>query len=285
MNQPKVFQFAEVIKPYEVLIFDIWGVLYDGIDPYPNVINFLNNTIENGKKIIFLSNTPRPGNIMGGKFRSWGLDMNKVTIYTSGDALREQLLSWDDEVFKTLGKKCYHLGSDRNEDLLRNIDMDLTNNIKEADFLLITAYLEEYETLNLYDDILKKAAGLKLPAICPNPDLTVNQSNGIRYCAGTFAKKYEAFGGKVHYYGKPDIRVFNALFNRYLQGIDKSKIIMIGDTINTDILGANSAGIDSVLVLTGNGEKIAAEISEGKTDVFKNYLAKPTWISNGVGNI
>ncbi len=285
MNQPKIFQFAEVIRPYDVLIFDIWGVLYDGIDPYPNVIPFLNNIMESDKKIIFLSNTPRPSTVMGGKFKSWGLNMDKVTIYTSGDALREQLVVWNDEVFKTLGKKCYHLGADRNEDLLRDINIDLTNDIKEADFLLISAYLEEYEDLNYYDDILKNAADLKLQAICPNPDLTVNQSNGIRYCAGTFAKKYETLGGIVHYYGKPDVRVFDALLNRYVQGIDKSKVIMIGDTLNTDILGANRAGIDSVLVLTGNGEKIATEILAGKIDLFEDYLAKPTWISHGVGSI
>lgn len=285
MTQPKIFHLTEVIKSYDVLIFDIWGVLYDGVEPYQDSISFLNHALDSGKQVIFLSNTPRPSTIMAGKFQSWGLDMTKVKVYTSGDALREQLTAWNDEVFRNLGKKCYHLGADRNEDILRDIKIDLTDDITEADFLLISAYLEEYEDLSVYDNLLKNAADLKLQAICPNPDLSVNQSDGIRYCAGTLAQKYENFGGIVHYYGKPDVRVYEALFNRYLQGVDRSKILMIGDTLDTDILGANRAKIDSALVLTGNGAKIAADILAGKTDLFKNYLGEPTWITHGVENI
>ena len=284
MTQTKIFPLIEVVKSYDVLIFDIWGVLYDGVEPYPDTISFLNNVIDNDKRVIFLSNTPRPGDIMANKFIAWGFDMKKATIYTSGDALREQLVSWNDEVFKNLGKKCYHIGGDRNQDLLRDITIDVTDNIKEADFLLITAYLEEDEDLNIYDGALEEAARLELQAICPNPDLTVNQSNGIRYCAGTFAKKYEEFGGMVHYYGKPEVRIFDALFNKHLRDVDKSKMLMVGDTMDTDILGANRAGIDSALVLTGNGKEIAAKLLAGESNVFKDYQSEPTWITDGVIN-
>ncbi len=282
MNSARILPLIEVVKPYDVLIFDIWGVLYDGVNLYPDTLAFLNQVIDEGKKVIFLSNTPRPGSIMANKFIDWGFDMRKATIYTSGDALREQLAYWNDEVFKNLGKKCYHIGADRNQDLLKDIVIDLTENIKEADFILITAYSDENEDLSIYDADLKEAANLKLEAICPNPDLIVQQSNGIRYCAGTFAKKYEALDGLVHYYGKPEIRIFNGLFNKHLKNIEKSKILMIGDTMNTDILGANRAGIDSALVLTGNGEEISAKILNGVDNIFKDYQSEPTWITDGV---
>lgn len=279
--EKKISNLIEVVQSYDALIFDIWGVLYDGISLYPDTINFLNQVLSLNKKVVFLSNTPRPGTIMQEKFISWGLDMNKVSIYTSGDAVREQLVAWNDEIFKSLGRKFYHVGEERNKDILNGLNVERTDNIQEANFLLITAYVEENENLNVYDSILKEAADLKLEAICPNPDLVAYQGKNIRYCAGTFSKKYEKLGGIVHYYGKPEARFFNSLIKKYLQNIDKSKMLMIGDTMETDILGANNVGIDTALVLTGNGQEVK-EILE-KTENFSNYYNyQPTWFTYGV---
>ena len=282
MNQLSPLPLREILKNYDALIFDIWGVLYDGVGPYPGVVAFLNDIIDIGKRVIFLSNNPRPSDIISGKFADMGVNMEKAKVYTSGDAFREQLISWDDEVFQNLGKKCYHLGADRNQDILRDMKIDLTDDINQADFLLITAFINENEDLKMHDDLLQKAVKLNIPGICPNPDLTAHQVDKIIYCPGTFSKRYEAMGGVVHYYGKPALRMFNSVINKHLSDLDRSRILMIGDTIDTDILGANRAEIHSALVLTGNGEEIAAKLSAGEKDIFKNCQAKPTWITDGV---
>lgn len=283
-NMPtlEVLPLSQLVKSYDALIFDIWGVLYDGVNLYPGTTKFLNSMINSDKKVIFLSNTPRPGTIMTNKFINWGINMDKAVIYTSGDAVREQLVNWNDDVFKKMGKKCYHLGADRNQDILRDISIDLTDDISKADFILLSAFLEEDEDLTTHDKVLKKAVEMNIPAICANPDVTAYQGNKIRYCPGTFANKYKEFGGIVHYYGKPDSRLFDAAINKHLSGIDRSKILMIGDTMDTDILGSNRAGIDSALVLSGNGSEVASRISSGENDIFKGYEARPTWISRGI---
>ena len=246
-----LIELKQIENLYDVFIIDIWGVVYDGKNPYKEAIDAVNRLINNGKEVIFLSNNPRPSYIATQKLSSFGIDMNKASIYTSGDAVREQLKNWNDEIFINLGKNLYHFGAKVNQDILRDLDVNLTDNIEKADFVLITMYVDSREEITAYDEIMQKAISLNLPAICANPDITAQEGNLTRYTAGTFAKKYEELGGTAYYYGKPHKNVFDTVLALF--GNEK-KAIMIGDTMETDILGANRAGIDSLLVLTGNGQ-------------------------------
>ena len=282
MSSYNPLEMKEIVKNYDALIFDIWGVLYDGVNPYPGAIEYLNSLIASEKKVIFLSNTPRPSSIARDRFISWGVDMSDSIVYTSGDAVREQLISWSDDIFKSLGKKFYHLGAERNEDLLfglPDVQANMVGSIEEADFVLATVFFASGEDLDVYDDLLKKALDLDLPVVCGNPDVTVCHGDSIGHCAGLIGKKYKEIGGVVHYYGKPDRRVFDTILEKYLSDIDKRKILMIGDTLETDVLGATRVGIDSALVLTGNGEETARRIHAGLEDIFSDQPAVPTWIS------
>ncbi len=285
MSSFQILPMKEIVKSYDALLIDIWGVMYDGINSYPGAVESLNSMIEDNKRIVFLSNNPRPYTLSKDRFESWGIDMTKASIYTSGDAVREQLVAWNDDVFRSLGRKFYHLGGFRNKDILSGIKADVTENLREADFLLITVYVDEGEDLNAYDALLQEASNLKIPAVCANPDEVAQQGGMLRYCAGTFGKKYEELGGVVHYYGKPDTRIYNIVLARFLSEFDKSKILMIGDTIDTDILGATRAGIDSALVLTGNGKEIVERIVSGVEDIFAGMQAKPTWIAQQMGEV
>ncbi len=282
MSDIQISPVREVVRSYDALLVDVWGVLHDGIVPYRGAVEFLNEMMTEGKRVIFLSNNPRPGFHTKKQFSDFGLNMDKAVIYTAGDAVREQLISCKDEVFSKLGRKLYHLGSEGNKDILDSIPVDVTEDITQADFLLITEYVLESQGMEVHDDLLKQAASLKLPAICVNPDLKARYGQENRYCAGMFTKRYEDFGGVAYYYGKPDSRFYNAVIAKHLVGYDKKKILMIGDTIETDIVGAKRAGIDSALVLTGNGEKIGDKLFIGETDVFKDSLSEPTWVTYGI---
>ena len=90
-----------------------------------------------------------------------------------------------------------------------------------------------------------------LTIICANPDTTIPKHGAWRYCAGYFAGIIEKFGGDVIYTGKPKAVTYNEIF-RLRPNVAKDKILMIGDTLETDILGASSANIHSAIVLTGN---------------------------------
>jgi HAD superfamily hydrolase (TIGR01459 family) len=274
----------EIVKNYDALIFDIWGVIYEGFEPFEGAIDFLNQMILDNKQIVFLSNTPRPSDLIKKRFSSWKLmNSENVNFYTSGEQIRQQFIDWDDHIFKNLGKNFYYLGEDRNKDLLEGLEVKGIQNIEDADFLLLSLYMDEGEDLSYYDELFKQAIDLNIPAICANPDVEINYNNKIRYCSGAFAARYSNFGGNVYYYGKPEVDIFNIVFNKYLSKYENKKILMVGDTIETDIKGATKVGIDSALVLTGNGNKIAKRINNNEQDIFENSQPKPTWISYGLG--
>lgn len=145
-------------------------------------------------------------------------------------------------------------GAERNTDILSGLSVDVTKSLEKADFILLTVYKDEGEDLHQLDDLFKKALDHNLPMLCANPDKIVPHGGKPRYCAGVFAEQYKKIGGTVHYYGKPYSNVYEMCFKRFQKWEipDKNQIVMIGDTLETDILGANKVGIDSALVLTGN---------------------------------
>lgn len=290
-----------LLNHYQGFLFDIWGVIHDGHHPYPGVVSLINDLIAENKQVIFLSNAPRPGHVLIQKLIDYGINIHRDNILSSGDVLRDQLKHFNDPVFTNLGKRFYHLGAERNHDILDGLDVLVTENLEEAHFVLLTAYIDEEEDLNQHDAFLKKALDLNLPLICANPDKDVVNGHKIRYCAGFLAEKYEKMGGKVHHYGKPHPAIFvNAIQLLKDRGVgERNKILMIGDTLETDILGAKNAGIDSALVLAGNAERLLFKVQENavqqnekasllefESDDQKNYLQtlfrrfdlKPTWV-------
>jgi HAD superfamily hydrolase (TIGR01459 family) len=267
-----------LLSRYDALIIDLWGVVHDGVHAYPGVVQTLNTLIDQ-KKVLFLSNAPRPVEVAIKKLIELGLHVSPKHLLTSGDAVREQLINWDDPVFRQLGKCFYHLGAARNQDILSGLQANVTMDIEKADFILLSAFMEGDEDLNQYDDLLKIALQAKLTVICANPDKIVVHGDSVRYCAGVLAEKYEKMGGTVFYYGKPCPGVYDIAFKRLqAEGVaDKKRILMIGDTLETDILGANNVGIDSALVQTGNMERLLIA-GNSMQQIVQNYGIIPTWI-------
>ena len=103
--------------------------------------------------------------------------------------------------------------------------------------------------------------------ICANPDIVIHRGETLIYCAGALARRYEELGGKVVYAGKPYLPIYAralALVERARGAtIDKSRVLAIGDGMETDIAGAARAGLDALFVTGGihrslHGERPAA---------------------------
>ena len=90
-----------------------------------------------------------------------------------------------------------------------------------------------------------------MPLICANPDLKAHekQYDEAVIRQGSVAGFYEGLGGDVEYFGKPYPQIFDfALQDVY---VSDERILMVGDTLETDILGGNSYGIKTALAMTG----------------------------------
>ena len=251
MNQLTFKQLNIAIDEYDLVLFDLWGVIVEGDKTYPGIIDTINRMITK-TDIMFLTNTPRPAFKVVENLQNFGMSqVVEEMIVTSGDIARQMIqahrLSLDGKV-----PTIYHLGADRNEDILIEFDNELTNDLGVADILLLSLYRDEHEDIHEFDHLLEQAAQNRdLLTICSNPDITIPKHGTLRYCAGYFASIIEKFGGKVIYTGKPKNVIYNSILQRK-KGIKKNRILMVGDTLETDIMGANNANIHSALVLSGN---------------------------------
>jgi len=244
-------QLDEAIHEYDLILFDLWGVIIEGDNTYPGVVEAINNMISR-TNIMFLTNAPRPNFKVAENLRKWGItNATEDMVVTSGDIARQMIQAHRSNLGGKI-PKIYHLGEDRNEDILLNSKHKLTQDLNSADILLLSLYRDDHEDINEFNQILKQAALKKdLLTLCSNPDTTIPKHGTIRYCAGYFAEIIEKFGGEVVYTGKPKEVIYNFALQKQ-QHIKKDRILMVGDTFETDILGANKAGIHSALVLSGN---------------------------------
>lgn len=68
-------------------------------------------------------------------------------------------------------------------------------------------------------------------------------------CAGSLAQRYAELGGKVFYCGKPQLPIYRECFTRLK--LMPSSVLAIGDSLMTDVAGANFAGLDVAWVTNG----------------------------------
>ena len=98
-------------------------------------------------------------------------------------------------------------------------------------------------------------------------------------CAGLLAEYYESIGGDVNYYGKPYDEIYNYCYEKISQ-TNKRKILVIGDSLDNDIKGANNQNLDSLLVTDGIHRDVNSEkgIDKAKlNDLIKKKKITPTY--------
>lgn len=258
-------QTLSQLNQYETMLVDIVGVVYDGINPFEKAISALNKAKEEGHKIVYMSNNPRPSSLSQANLIKMGV-VGDIHISTSGDFARWCLETEYKE------KKIYHFGSEKNKDILKDMDVITTDNLQDADIVLLTAFIEEIEDPDQFDEKLKEVALSKKVVLCANPDVYASYGNSLRKCAGFFAQKIEQFGGVVEYLGKPNPKFYEYVCQKHHVNMQqKEKILMIGDTLYTDIKGAKNFGIDSLLVLSG----ISFDFDSKNTyEYLPNYFSK-----------
>jgi len=171
-------------------------------------------------------------------------------VHSSGEDTWQHLSERPDDFYQSLGRRCFHFGPDRDRGMREGLALDFVESLKEADFILNTGAHMSEDTIDRYDQELQEAAALGLPMICANPDLEVIRGGVREICAGALAARYEALGAPVRYHGKPHRSIYETCFEQ-LAGIPRDRIAAVGDSLRTDIAGAQGAGIDGILIAGG----------------------------------
>ena len=257
----------DIADNYDHFIIDIYGVLHDGIEAFSGTVECLNQLQNAGKQICLLSNSPRRAG--GTRFQMenyFGIPSGHYHhIVTSGEATYNDLKTRKE----ILGEKCWFIGKSVMEEVTEGLGFDLLDGPEHANFVLNSIpELGDRDRVKLMTD-LALAAAKNLPMLCANPDLVVNIGATQYECAGTFAAAYEEMGGLVTYHGKPHAPVYEWAW-QLLGRPPKEKILAIGDSLHTDIAGANSFGIDSAFNLVGiHWEEVQLDHAPGQADLAK----------------
>jgi HAD superfamily hydrolase (TIGR01459 family) len=246
MTAPVIISGLRDIAPdYDALICDVWGVLHDGMRPHWAAVEALRRFRAERGRVVLLSNAPRPPEDIVRQLAQIGVPADCYdAIVTSGGAARDDLASRAAE--GTL--KLMHLGPERDHNLYDGLDIDLVGPDKASLVLLSGLYDDETETPEDYKPVLAELKSRLLTMVCANPDVVVPRGGKLVPCAGALARDYESLGGEVVYYGKPHLPIFRVA----LEALgDAKRVLVIGDGIETDIKGANAAGLDALFIVHG----------------------------------
>ena len=251
---------SDIYKNYDTYVIDLWGVIHNGVKLNSKAIEAVEQLKKNSKKIIFLSNAPRPSSKVVKFLLKMNMDRKYLSnVMTSGEAAMYAINK------KQFGKTFYHLGPPRDTSVFEKVKNNKTS-LESCDFILCTGLFDDHENdLEYYKKFLKNYISKKL--ICTNPDLTVHRGNIEELCAGSVAKVFEELGGKVIYFGKPHKEVYKMCFNTNV------KVLAIGDNLRTDIKAANNLNIDSIFITDGVHRNEFKETSELES-LLKRYDVK-----------
>lgn len=251
---------SDIIDHYDLFLVDIWGVICQGPEVYPNVADTL-NWMATQKSLCFVSNSPRLKSGLQARLNSFGIKVDQDMLYSSGE-VAAIMISDSKKYLNIQDPLIYHISDDVFKDIYSIMDWNFTNKISEANILLVTAQMKEAEDLTQYDAIMEEAAKLGLVCICPNPDTIIPDGDSRTYCPGFIVRNYK---GKIVYTGKPHPHIFKPILEKYIH-IPKDRILMIGDTVDMDILGAHNVGIESALVPTGNAKLLREKLGLSEND-------------------
>ena len=251
MSIPILSRFRTIAQHYDGFILDLWGVIHDGAMPYPGAADSLAGLNRLGKPTVLLSNSPRRAQSLVEMMAGMGIDRHLYGhVMSSGEAVHSELLTRTDPWFAALGRRCLHMGPERDRPLFDGLALEQVTAVADADFVLNTGPDGVEETLQDYRPLLDAAGARRLPMICANPDLVVMTLGRSMICAGTLARYYEEIGGRVRYCGKPDPAIYATCLA--LLGIaDKRRVLAVGDSFATDVAGAAAAGLDCLFCSGG----------------------------------
>ena len=269
----------EIADKFDVFFFDAYGVFWNGTEFYNNAKETMQSLRTQGKKVFVISNTTQICDDAIKSYHKKGLekDVHYDEFVSSGDVANFFL----QKGFITPQKYFVYGKPHKMFENTRYIEVKSPN---DADFFYIGVPEIDTTEIDPFVADLEEFAKLGLTALNANPDIKAQENGVFVIRQGGIAEKYIDLGGAVIELGKPHFQIYEFAFQKLDESIDKSKILMIGDTLRTDILGASNVGIKSVLcVETGVTANEIVEKNTSLEKMFEKYKVVPDYLIKSVG--
>ncbi|WP_430933012.1 HAD-IIA family hydrolase [Saccharicrinis sp. 156] len=275
----EIAKFKEVVRQYKVVFFDAYGVLkkHNGImNGVKEMLDFLK---EEGIEFYIITNdASRSPELLAKTYHEAGIEIIKADNLISSAMMSMTFLKENIHP----GASVAYLGRNTSEFFIKGADLVPVRieNVEPKDY-------PDIEAIVLFDDggyefhpginkTLNLIRGTDVPVVVANPDLIYPVNNGETALAiGSIANMFEAVANRKFFrFGKPDVSVFKYAFDRVNKErkISKREILMVGDTLATDIIGGNNFGIDTALVLSGSTIPKQAEVMIQETGIKPTHI-------------
>ncbi len=255
----------DIADPYQGILLDAYGVFWGGnaVGLLPGAKEAMQELVSRGKIVGVLSNATQLPFAEITKVAKKGLFLDShFHFYVTSGEIAKTIFLRGELPFPTPKKK-YFLFSEIHPKysspypLFEGSAFEETKDLRQADFIYLpTPHFqgEDQTDPELFREPIKKVIPFNLPMVCANPDRFAREENPgvVRPVVrqGSVALLYQQLGGEVFYIGKPSVLSFSTAMKEFHKhGVtDPAKILMVGDTPETDIAGARNFGIASALI-------------------------------------
>ena len=233
---------ARVLGTFETLLLDLDGVIYEGNRAIVDAVESISELRAKGIQIGYVTNNAsRTSEAIAEQLRAFGLELKAEDVITSAQAgagLLKQIVP--------AGSKVLVVGG---EGLRSNVSLagfQVVESSKDLPAAVIQGFDPSVGWKNLAEASYAIQNGAKW--VATNQDWTIPREEGLAPGNGTLVSAVHTAVGQLPVVaGKPE----KAIFETALSHFGSSSAVYVGDRLDTDVLGANRAGIGSALVMTG----------------------------------
>jgi HAD superfamily hydrolase (TIGR01450 family) len=275
-----ISDFRSVLDQYKIIFFDAFGVLktYKGL--VPGIDRTFSYMADNNKEFYIVTNdASRSPHQLAESYHRGGLTaVTHDCIISSGMLAKEYLdLKVHEGIVAYLGtpNSAHYIDSSGLHTLpVSAIDESNIDDVSALVFLDDEGF-DWFKDLNKTVNLIRKRP---IPVIVANTDFSYPVTkHEVAVAAGGIASMIETIvGRKFIRFGKPDSQMFMFAYDliRERMPISKKDVVMVGDTLHTDILGGNKFGFDTILVLSGNTLPGDAETRINSTGIVPTYVCE-----------
>ncbi len=243
------------LKNKKFFLLDMDGTIYLDNDLFDGTIDFLNYVKEIGGKYLFVTNnSSKSTDAYVSKLEKIGIKANKDDFLTSTDATCLYINAhYKDKKFYVFGTKSF-------EEQLSKSGVITTTEIDDDIFGIVMGNDTELSFKKL-DDACKLLTEREIKYIATNPDWVCPTAYGYVPDCGSVAEMINRATGKMPVFiGKPLPEMIMLAMEKF--GYSREESVMIGDRVYTDIASGYNAGVETILVLSGEGTRTDAENTE-----------------------
>jgi HAD superfamily hydrolase (TIGR01450 family) len=234
------------LEGVDLLLADLDGVVYAGAAALPYAVESINRAQRTMRVGYLTNNASRTDATVASHLNELGLTVAPEDVVTSPQAAMVLLSG-----LVPAGSKILVVGGDGLVDELHKAGFEVTRSADDDPAAVVQGFAPEVGWKDLAEAsfaLQARPGREELPWVATNTDWTIPQARGVAPGNGTLVSAvHSAIGRLPIVAGKPERAIFDAAATRF----GATSPLIVGDRLDTDILGANRAGMPSALVMTG----------------------------------